>query len=63
MRGGFIAMTMLLVGASAAGAAPANSETRRIAEAASVINELRSAPDNGHSREHLGSGPMCCRDA
>lgn len=47
MRGGFIAMTMLLVGASAAGAAPANSETRRIAEAASVINELRSAPDNG----------------
>jgi SH3 domain-containing YSC84-like protein 1 len=47
MRGGFIVMTMLLVGASAAAAAPATSETRRIADAASVIRELRSAPDNG----------------
>jgi SH3 domain-containing YSC84-like protein 1 len=47
MRGGFIVMTMLLVGASAAAAAPANSETTRIADAARVIRELRSAPDNG----------------
>jgi lipid-binding SYLF domain-containing protein len=46
MRGGFIVMTMLLVGASAAAATPAKSETRRIADAASVIRELRSAPDN-----------------
>lgn len=47
MRGGFIVMTILLVGASAASAAPAKSETRRIADAARVIRELRSAPDNG----------------
>ena len=43
---GFIVMTMLLIGASAGAAAPAKSETRRIAEGASVISELRSAPAN-----------------
>jgi SH3 domain-containing YSC84-like protein 1 len=47
MRSGFIVVTMLLVGASAAGAAPASSETTRIADAARVIRELRAAPDNG----------------
>lgn len=47
MRRGFIVMALLLVAGSAVAAAPSKSETRRIAEAATVVRELRSAPDNG----------------
>jgi lipid-binding SYLF domain-containing protein len=47
MRRGFIVMTLLSVAGSAVAAAPSKSETRRIAEAAGVVRELRSAPDNG----------------
>ena len=47
MRRGFIVMTLLLIAGSAAAAAPSKSDTGRIAEAARVIRELRSAPDNG----------------
>jgi lipid-binding SYLF domain-containing protein len=46
MRGGLI-VTLLLASASAATAAPSSSETKRIGDAATVIQELRSAPDNG----------------
>jgi SH3 domain-containing YSC84-like protein 1 len=47
MRGRFIAMVGLLVAASTAAAAAAKNESREIADAASVIRGLRSAPDNG----------------
>lgn len=47
MRGGFIVMMLLAAGVSTAAAAPAKSETKRVADAARVIRELRSAPDNG----------------
>ena len=46
MRRGFIVMMVLLAAASTAGAAP-KSEAKRVADAARVIRELRSAPDNG----------------
>jgi SH3 domain-containing YSC84-like protein 1 len=47
MRGVFIITTLLAVGASTATAAPAASEANRVADAARVIRELRSAPDDG----------------
>src|SRR5919109_1592894 len=47
MRGGFIVLTLVLAGASAAAAAPSKGEARRVGDAARVIRELRSAPDNG----------------
>ena len=47
MRRGFIVLTLVLAGASAAAAAPSKDEARRIRDAASVIRELRSAPDSG----------------
>jgi lipid-binding SYLF domain-containing protein len=47
MRRGFIVMALSLVAGAAVAAAPAESETRRIAEAARVVRELRSAPDKG----------------
>ena len=47
MRGGFIALTLVLAGASAAAAAPSKGEARKVREAATVIRELRSAPDSG----------------
>jgi lipid-binding SYLF domain-containing protein len=45
MRGGLIVMTLLLVGASAAAAAPSKDESKRVAGAADVLTELRSTPD------------------
>jgi SH3 domain-containing YSC84-like protein 1 len=47
MRSRFIVMMLLVAGVSTAAAAPAKSEAKRVAEAARVIRELRSAPDNG----------------
>ena len=47
MRRGFIVLTLLVAGASAASAAPAKGEARRIRDAATVIRELRAAPDSG----------------
>jgi SH3 domain-containing YSC84-like protein 1 len=47
MGRGFIIMTLLSVAGSAAAAAPSTSEARRIAEAARVVRELRTAPDSG----------------
>src|SRR5215216_1631303 len=47
MRIGFIVTTWLLAVVSIAAAAPANSETKRLADAATVIRELRVAPDTG----------------
>jgi SH3 domain-containing YSC84-like protein 1 len=47
MGRGFIVLTLVLAGASAAAAAPSKGETRRVREAATVIRELRSAPDSG----------------
>jgi lipid-binding SYLF domain-containing protein len=47
MRSGFIVIVSLLAAAAAATAAPAKSETKRVANAARVIRELRAAPDNG----------------
>ena len=47
MRRGFIVLTLVLAGASAAAAAPSKDGARRIRDAASVIRELRSAPDSG----------------
>lgn len=47
MRRGFIVLTLVLAGASGAAAAPSKDEARRIRDAASVIRELRSAPDSG----------------
>jgi SH3 domain-containing YSC84-like protein 1 len=43
----FIVWTLVLTGASAAAAAPSKGEERRVREAATVITELRSAPDSG----------------
>ena len=45
MRAGFIALTLLLAGGSTAAAAPSKTEMARIADAASVIREMRSASD------------------
>jgi len=47
MRRGFIVSALLLVAGSAVAASPSKSETRRIGDAASVVRELRVAPDNG----------------
>jgi SH3 domain-containing YSC84-like protein 1 len=47
MRRGFIVLTLVLAGASAAASAPSKDEARRIRDAANVIRELRSAPDSG----------------
>jgi SH3 domain-containing YSC84-like protein 1 len=47
MRAWFIVVTLVLASASAATAAPSSGETKRIADSAAVIRELRSAPDNG----------------
>jgi lipid-binding SYLF domain-containing protein len=47
MRHGINITLLLVVGASVAAAAASNSETTRVADAARVIRELRSAPDNG----------------
>jgi lipid-binding SYLF domain-containing protein len=47
MRRGFIVLTLMVAGVTAATAAPSKDEVRRIREAASVISELRSAPDSG----------------
>jgi lipid-binding SYLF domain-containing protein len=44
MRGGLIVITLLL-GASAAAAAPSKDETKRVAEAANVLTEVRSSSD------------------
>jgi lipid-binding SYLF domain-containing protein len=38
-------LMLVLAAASTVGAAPAKSETKRMSDAASVIRELRSAPD------------------
>jgi SH3 domain-containing YSC84-like protein 1 len=46
MRSGFIFTALLLTAATAA-AAPTKGETTRLANAATVIKELRSAPDKG----------------
>ncbi len=40
-------MISLLAAASTAAAMPAKNEAKRVADAATVIRELRSAPDNG----------------
>jgi SH3 domain-containing YSC84-like protein 1 len=58
MRGGLIVVTLLLASASAAAAAPSDSEAKRIADAASVIRELRSAPDKGIP-EHIWDRARC----
>lgn len=58
MRGGWLVFTLVLSAASTVAAAPANSETKRISEAASVIRELRSAPDNGIP-EHIWDRARC----
>ena len=42
-----LVITFLLAGASAAVAAPSKGETRRIADAATVVRELHGAPDKG----------------
>jgi lipid-binding SYLF domain-containing protein len=47
MRIGFIVTTWLIATASVAAAAPAKSETTRVGDAATVIHELRAAPDEG----------------
>ena len=47
MRRGLIVLTLVLAGASAVAAAPSKSEARKVREAATVIRELRSAPDSG----------------
>src|ERR1700752_5243683 len=46
MRGGLIVITLLLVGASAAAAAPSRDETKRVAEAANVLTQVRSSADS-----------------
>ena len=47
MRTGFILTTWLLAAASVAAAAPAKNESKRLADAAAVVRELRGAPDGG----------------
>ena len=47
MRGGFVVVTLLLAGVSAAAAGQSSADTKRIADAATVIRELRAAPDKG----------------
>lgn len=47
MRGQFIVMISFLAVASTAASMPAKNEAKRVAEAATVIKELRSAPDSG----------------
>ncbi len=47
MRGGFIVMMSVLAATASTAAAPAKSETKRVAEAATVIRELRSVPGKG----------------
>jgi lipid-binding SYLF domain-containing protein len=58
MRTGSILMVALLATASAAGAAPAKGEKQRIADAARVIREIRSAPDKGIP-ESIWDGARC----
>ena len=45
MRGGGMVLMLVLAAASTVAATPAKSETKRMSDAASVIRELRSAPD------------------
>ena len=47
MRTGFIVTTWLLTAASVAAAATAKNESKRLADAAAVVRELRGAPDGG----------------
>jgi lipid-binding SYLF domain-containing protein len=47
MRNGLIVMTVLLAASTTAAAAPAKGEAQRLADAARVMGELRSTPDNG----------------
>ena len=47
MRNGLRVMTLVLVGASAAAAAPSASQIKEVSGAARVVTELRSTPDRG----------------
>ena len=47
MRGGLIVTILLAVAAPAIAAAPSKADSKRVADAATVIRELRSAPDSG----------------
>src|SRR5262245_61793132 len=47
LRNGLIVGTVLLAGASAAAAGQSSADTKRIADAAAVIRELRATPDKG----------------
>jgi lipid-binding SYLF domain-containing protein len=47
MRGGLIVTMVLAAAASAIAAAPSKTDVKRVADAATVIRELRSAPDSG----------------
>ena len=46
MRSWSIVMLLVLTAAATAAAAPANSEAKRVGDAARVITELRAAPDD-----------------
>ena len=49
MRSGLIIMLSLAAATATVAAAPSKSDTKQVADAATVIRELRSAPDNGIS--------------
>ena len=63
MKRRFIVMMLLLAAASTAAAMPAKNEAKRVADAATVIKELRSIPDNGIPESIWESGSLRGRDA